>query len=297
MLLGTKLQLIAVLGPTFAGLPTSLAFAWGDVGHETVALIAQHYLKPAVRDKVTSILEADTANTLTAHDIASAATWPDKHRESPAGRAKPEPWHFVDIEIITGDLSPACFKFPKLSPGQLASDGPANDCVIDKIGEFEAELSNTSTPQFEEALALKYLLHFVGDVHQPLHSADDNDRGGNNKAVSGKFSRAKEVHAFWDTTVVMNLGPDAETISNTLIGKITNKQVSEWSSGTAKDWAMEAYQLAKADAYGKLPSPVNGKYPLPQSYLDMATPVAAEQLSKAGVRLAYLLNQAFGGRG
>jgi hypothetical protein len=134
------------------------ARAWGDEGHETIALIAEHYLTPAANAQVDALLAADTLNTLTAHDIASEATWPDKYREH-GGAAKTSLWHYADIEVSTGDIAAACFEFPKLGEGQLASDGPAKDCVIDKIDEFEAELVNAATPPAEKVLALKYLLH------------------------------------------------------------------------------------------------------------------------------------------
>ena len=126
--------------------PMKSARAWGDEGHETIALIAEHYLTPAAKAQVDALLAADTLNTLTEHDIASEATWPDKYREH-GGAAKTSLWHYADIEVSTGDVAAACFKFPKLSEGQLASDGPAKDCVIDKIDEFEAELVNAATPR------------------------------------------------------------------------------------------------------------------------------------------------------
>ena len=224
---------------TFA--PMRSALAWGDEGHETIALIAEHYLTPAAKAQVDALLAADTLNTLTEHDIASEATWPDKYREH-GGAAKTSLWHYADIEVSTGDVAAACFKFPKLSEGQLASDGPAKDCVIDKIDEFEAELVNATTPPAEKVLALKYLLHFVGDVHQPLHSADENDRGGNDKLISGKFSQSKKLHAFWDTKVVQAIGPDAATISTTLISQITPAQITTWEAGSPQEWALEAFK-------------------------------------------------------
>ncbi len=273
--------------------PMNSARAWGDEGHKTIALIAEHYLTPAAKAQVDALLAADTLNTLTEHDIASEATWPDKYREH-GGAAKTSLWHYADIEVSTGDVAAACFEFPKLSEGQLASDGPAKDCVIDKINEFEAELANPATPPAEKVLALKYLLHFVGDVHQPLHSADENDRGGNDKLISGKFSQSKKLHAFWDTNVVQAMGPDAATISTTLINQITPAQITAWAAGSPKDWALEAFKLAKDDVYEQLPAAgSDGKYDLSESYLDMAEPIAATQLSRAGVGLAYLLNRAF----
>jgi hypothetical protein len=116
------------------------------------------------------LLALDTLNTLTAHDIAGKATWPEKYREH-GGAAKTSLFYYADIEMSTGDVAAACFEFPNLADGQLASDGPVKDCAIDKVDEFEAEIVNAATSPAEKVLALKHLLHFVGDEHQPLHSA------------------------------------------------------------------------------------------------------------------------------
>jgi S1/P1 Nuclease len=119
------------------------ALAWGDEGHEVVALVAQSFLDPDVRKRVAALLAADT-DPLTAHDIASAATWPDKFRDANVNgsREKTRQWHFVDIEIAAPSLNQACFNHPKIPTGTTASDGPAADCVVDKIQEFAAELAN-----------------------------------------------------------------------------------------------------------------------------------------------------------
>jgi hypothetical protein len=90
------------------------------------------------------------------------------------------------------------------------------------------------------------------------------------------------------------MGPDAATISTTLINQVTPAQITAWAAGSPKDWALEAFKIAKDDVYGQLPAPgSDGRYDLSESYLDMAEPIAATQLSRAGVRLAFLLNRAF----
>jgi len=83
-----------------------------------------------------------------------------------------------------------------------ASGGPPNACVVDKIRQFNTELAAPGTDPQERIIALKFLLHFVGDVHQPLHSADDHDQGGNSKRVSARGFPAGNLHHFWDTEFV-----------------------------------------------------------------------------------------------
>jgi hypothetical protein len=275
------------------GLPRA-ALAWGDEGHQVVGLIAQAFLETDVRKKVLALLAAGTDN-LTAHDVASAATWADKFRDSNSGgsRTKTRQWHFADIETSGPNLAQACFNFPKLPAGTLASHGPADDCVVDKIQEFAAELSVSAIDLEEQIVALKFLLHFVGDLHQPLHDSDDNDRGGNAKRVSAASLKAGNLHHYWDTEFVDQLGSDAKNIASDLIGHITSQQEEQWKGGTVSDWAMESFQVAKKDAYGQLPEPNSrGSFRLSDDYVTTATNVVAAQLSKAGVHSEQLTPQA-----
>jgi hypothetical protein len=270
------------------------AVAWGDEGHEVVALVAQSFLDPDVRRRVTALLAADT-DPLTPHDIAKAATWADKFRDANIdnSRQRTRQWHFVDIELAAPKFDEACFNHPPIPSGKTASNGPADDCVADKVEEFAGELSNPATDLEEQVVALKFVLHLVGDLHQPLHDADDHDRGGNDKRVTAAGFKAGNLHHFWDTEFVDQLGPDAKTIASDLIGHITKDQVSQWQVGKVADWARESFQVAKADAYGQLPEPsARGSFRLPDDYVSEATQDVSLQLSKAGVRLAFTLNKA-----
>jgi len=290
--LGTMVTLCSITTP---------AHAWGDEGHEIVGLIAKHYLDPAVATKVNTILAGDTTGLTSSQNIDREATWADHYRaKNTANYNQTHNWHFVDLEIAAPpDSKSACFGQPPLN-GATAFDGPPNDCVVDKINEFAAELRDPATSAQERLYALQFILHFVGDLHQPLHSSDDNDRGGNNKKVkavpalpksAGKSSG--ELHGFWDTQFVAVQGRTETTIANKLIRKISVAKRTQWSQGTANDWAIETYAISKVNAYGPLPAPDSkGLYKLPASYVTNAKGVVADQLSKAGVRLAFVLNEA-----
>lgn len=273
------------------------ALAWGDEGHEVIGLIAKQYLDAGVLSKIKGLLAADGSH-LTLKDIANEATWADKYRDSDRNSTrkryeKTHDWHFVDLELGSADLTSACFGRPPLPAGTKASNGPAHDCVVDKIEEFSAELGDPATTVLERRRALQFLLHFVGDVHQPLHASDDHDQGGNLKLVSGGGIPAGNLHHDWDTEFVKKLGPDAPAIAQTLVGAISDADRSHWSSGTADDWARESYTVGRRHAFGKLPPPDSaGHYILTPAYVDDATQIVAQQLSKAGVRLAFVLNQA-----
>ena len=224
------------------------AMAWGDEGHEIIAFIAQAHLDPAVQKKVSALLGADT-DTLTTHDIAAEATWADKLRNSDTSlRQTTSQWHFIDIEIGNPDIDRACHGHPAIPAGMPASLGPARDCIVDKIQEFAAELADPATGAEEQILALKFLLHFVGDIHQPLHASDDHDRGGNSKRVSASGFRAGNLHHYWDTEFVRRLGPNVRHIAAELNGRISEQDARTWAQDGAAVWAMDTFRVGRDDA-------------------------------------------------
>ncbi len=183
---------------------------------------------------------------------------------------------------------------------------PAEACVIDKIEQFRAILADPKAHAHTRLRALQFLLHLVGDVHQPLHASDNGDAGGNGRRVSLKGLRTGSLHHYWDTELVERLArlPTARGASrgarepvdarqspmNWLRGSATRIS-SMWSIDDPETWAWEAYRIAKADAYGRLRKPDRkGIHRLTQNYAEHASPAIALQLSRAGIRLAGLLN-------
>ncbi len=269
------------------------AHAWGDEGHQIIATVADALLKPDVRRTVHVLLATDE-DPLSDHDIASEATWADHLRNAdPDGaRRRTRQWHFVDIELRAPSLETACFRRPALATTVVASMGPAQDCVVDKIDQFAAELAWQATADDERLVALKFLLHFVGDVHQPLHASDDEDRGGNEKRVSAQGYRANNLHHYWDTEFVRALGVDPGEVAANLLTHMSQADVNRWAAGTPADWARETFQVGRRDAYGLLPPPNRrGVYRLDERYVATAIADTRQQLAKAGVRLAALLNR------
>jgi hypothetical protein len=278
------------------------AFAWGELGHEIVAVIAYARLLPSVRRTVDEMLASDD-DPLTGRDFVSRSTWADRYRDSDrnTSRARYEAthqWHFVNIQIEGGRLESAC-PSRRLPPATPASAGPAKDCVVDKIKQFAAELRNPDTPKSERILALKYLLHFVGDLHQPLHAADHHDRGGNDvNVLYGNLQSPVNLHSYWDTELVYKLGRNAWTSGSALNGAINPADVKAWSAGTPARWARESHEQAKQVAYNfdgtsEFADDRGAKMMrLDGAYEARALSVAKLQLSKAGVRLAAVLNRA-----
>jgi hypothetical protein len=286
-----------LLAAAIAALGPAPAAAWGDLGHKVTALVAYRHLTPQAKLRLDALLAADT-DSLTPPDFANRATWADKYRTTHRETAA---WHFVDIEIDAPDLQSACFGFPTLGASQLASQGPAQDCVVNKIEEFAGELQGAATPPAERLLALKFLIHLVGDLHQPLHAADHDDRGGNCIGLSASAdrstARAPNLHAYWDVAVVDAQGASAEQIADKLDAGISAALLNEWASGTARSWAMETFEIAHRDAYALPSRPTcgtQGSVALRQEYEAEARKVAAVQLQKAAIRMASILNRALG---
>lgn len=268
------------------------AWAWGNDGHEIVAFIAADNLTPTAASHVAAILgvPADKRSIATAMEAASIR--PDtEFRDEDASTA---PWHFIDIclQDRRADVRARC---------------PGGDCVTGKIDEYSKRLKEAKYDRWGAAGDLAFLIHFVGDLHQPLHAANDEDRGGNCVTVSSNI-RAKDLHAVWDTTIVRRLeysidsGHPETTARRLERTYAAEKETDSWIA--ADDIAWESNQIARSDIYAALQIPVEPCQPtanlcvnphgspveLDSSYLDSADALAGHQLAKAGFRLASLLN-------
>jgi hypothetical protein len=281
------------------------AWPWGREGHRVVALIAKN-LSAAARAKVAAILGTNDAGLDAA--MAAAATWPDEINKPATGTAN---WHFVDVPVT------ASFAVGTLCAG--------HNCVIDRIQEMSDRLRLNQTgftlasppsparPMTSQELA--FLIHFVGDIHQPLHAATDGDRGGNCVNLTSPLnhsdgSRATtELHAAWDVDEVMvvftTLGDESAT-ATALFQRF--KSGSAVSQLTPQDWAHESNDLARKDVYQKLSIPNHtatantcapgiAKVAVTQTYLDRNQADVELQLMRAGIRLANILNQVCAGSG
>ena len=199
----------------------------------------------------------------------------------------------MDLEIGHPDMSAACFRHP--AAAMPASRGPAEACVVDRIAAFQAELQSLPPTDPERVVALKFVLHFVGDVHQPLHAADHNDQGGNKVLVlyAGR-TVGTAMHGFWDTEVVKRLGHDPAVVANTLDQKFAG-QCSGWMAGGPADWAQESsdWRATRRTSLDSRCWTATASRPssLSSQYQAQALAVAGEQLAKAGCRLAMVLNQ------
>jgi hypothetical protein len=253
-----KLILIGLLA---APLP---ALAWGAEGHEIVAGIALQELTPKAREQVAALLGSDA---MLVHD----SNWADEVRTQ---RPETGPWHFVDI--------------PLQAPGyDAARDCAGGNCAVAQIANTRAILADPRSSVGAKQAALRFLIHLVVDVHQPLHTEDNDDHGGNAVHVGGQGDRTT-LHHVWDTVVVTALGQDAGAVAAELEHAITPEQHRAWAGGSPAEWANEAHAIARDVIYPRLHD--RRMVRLPYDYAQQMAPVTRQQLAKAGVRLAWLLN-------
>ena len=213
-------------------------WAWGPEGHEIVALIAQHYLDPATLEQLKAIKNAsfnhqdlmtgDTYEKPTVDDQLNAffaapdvelvdiPNWADgwDHKAGDAAADATAPWHFVDLPIN----APA-------DDAAVSAQCPNGACVIDQLEAHLATLKDPSASAEDKMEALLFVVHFAGDIHQPLHCANDNDRGGNDKSVvffgSAKISgKNRELHALWDTYFLQKHNSSDTDYANELIATL-----------------------------------------------------------------------------
>jgi hypothetical protein len=241
------------------------AHAWGSEGHRIIAEIAEQYLEPGAARQVRELLALDNATTL-----AEVSTWADEIRRQRRDTAS---WHFVDIPLE----APAY---------DAARDCPRGACVVAQIDRFVGELRDRRLPPRQRLEALKFVVHFVGDVHQPLHTADNDDRGGNEVRVQFD-GRATNLHAVWDRQILAPaVGGDERSYALRLARTITPAEIAAWRGGSSAEWATESHSVAQRVIYGEL----QHRGTLQASYGQAALPVVNQQLERAGVRLAAVLN-------
>jgi hypothetical protein len=248
------------------------ARAWGPDGHQIVGRIAELRLSPAAA-KAVAVLLNDS------NQLARVSNWADHIRKS---RSETAPWHFVDIPFDAEAYDP--------ERDCAAHDG----CVVEVIPRFVKVLADREAEPADRVEALKFLVHFVGDIHQPLHCGERNgDKGGNLFQVRWPGeSKPVKLHAVWDSNLVQRLVRNEGISAETLNATITREQAIAWSTGTAADWAWESHRLAVEKVYADLPE--SGAHRLSEDYITAGQAVVREQLAKGGVCLAHLLNFALG---
>ena len=240
-------------------------FSWGPEGHNLVARLAAVHLTPAAAAQVQAILGPDAT-------LASVSSWADQIRNT---RRETAPWHFIDIPISQPHLD-------------MMRDCPKGDCVIAKIEDFRKVLADTAAAPNQRNEALRFLVHFIGDMHQPLHCADNKDRGGNEVRVEF-FGRNMNLHSVWDSGLLGRM-PSEDELFAQLSKDLTRDRARKWGRRGPRDWAEEIHKTAVKIIYGKLPK--TAPIQITPDYEKIADAVVKQQLERAAARLAATLNAA-----
>jgi nuclease S1 len=294
------------------------ALAWGCKGHQTVALLAERNLTPEARQFVEKLLSENPVDPklkrycggATRDLLADSSTWPDDVRND----AKNGPWHYIDIPrgAPHGPLAPFC-----------GNEG----CVTKAIAEQLAILKDKTAAAGKRADALRYIIHFVGDLHMPLHATTNNDEGGN--CVPVRYFRRKphefhnsytpNLHAVWDTAILERDMEGAEPAEFAeFLTQVFSNDIPKWQSAGihVEDWAWESHDLADSLVYGQLTPSVPVESPVAvhscaddnnigdrmlhlqvsigEKYQQVTAPVVEQRIAQAGIRLALILNEAAG---
>ncbi|WP_026325614.1 S1/P1 nuclease [Sphingomonas sp. Mn802worker] len=256
--------LTSALAFTAAALSTlpSPALAWGKTGHRVVGAIADPLLTPAARTGVRSILGVET--------MAEASNWPDFMRSSPdAYWQHSTPWHYVTV--------PPGKTYAQVTPP------PEGDAVTALKG-FTATVKDKSKPLVERQAALRFIIHIIGDLHQPLHAGKGDDKGGNEVAVTF-FGRPTNLHSVWDSGLIDDEQLSYSELAAWLSARITPADRRAWASTDPAVWIKESTAL-RDQIYPSDPA-------LSYTYIYQNKARVELRLEMGGVRLADYLNTLF----
>ena len=256
----------------------SPAFAWGKTGHRVVAAVADTQLSGLARAHIREILNGGES-------LDEAATWPDDMRAAPQPfwQKTATPWHYVTLNGVTYDHAP-----------------PEGD-ALEALDRFSKTLKDPKASLADKQLALRFIVHLVGDLHQPLHNGKCCDKGGNDVKVTW-FGKPTNLHAVWDSQLVEEEQLSFTELAAKLVRHLDDQKVIAWWDINPRDWSSESAQYrdtvyptvadkprAPADKKAKQaagPALPDLSYP----YVYRFTPLMEQRLSQAGVRLAAYLN-------
>lgn len=302
-------------------LPASLS-AWGCEGHQMVALIARAHLNPRASAAVNQLLAAHpldpalkrfcadhmTDKSGLGDPLADASTWADDSRNI----EKNALWHYVDIPRAETNAEFARYCAPV---GPAVDSKPRPGCVASATEYELGILKNPSAPEADRATALRYVVHFIGDLHQPLHTTDNSDHGGNCTQIQFyDLSHPTNLHAIWDYNLIEHdLAARHVTVVEdaTQLDRRFADNWPEWGQSPVaiRAWVWEGHAIANDVVYGKLTPSIPIEAPSPaadcpaetqkvrdlhisigDAYADQVMPTVERQIAKAGYRLADVLN-------
>jgi hypothetical protein len=278
--------LIPVLAALAGLLPAAPAQAYWDYGHETVAAIAYRNVTPQTRAAIDRMIaRADLLQTskCPVRTVADASTWPDCIKSYGPRFSYTSNWHYQNVNVCKPfDLKEAC------------KDG---NCVSAQIERDVKILKDAGIPLTERIQALSFLIHFVGDLHMPLHAGDRGDLGGNRvRAAYGLYAPERfNLHSLWDGWLTER----AISTPPSLIRFYSPEERDPIAAGTVEDWSRQSWEVARdvtyATALGGDPcGPVPPRAMLTDATIAGLIPTVRLNVERGGLRLARLLDESLG---
>jgi S1/P1 Nuclease len=265
----------------------SPALAWGEAGHRITGHIAERLLTADAKARVRAIMGGT--------DLSSISLYMDRNKTDLAKRIPgSREWHYDD--------RPICDK-----TATKLSYCPNGNCASVQITRHYRALIDSHSTLDERRFAIQVLVHLIGDIHQPLHASDHQDRGGNDIRVSfllpsGEIKKT-DLHSAWDSDFVRIAfdTADERVIAKRLVDGVTTERLKGWQKGNTNAWLADSYKLAAELTYGLLPGFNNcqnddfdtNRLELDAAYVERARALVPEQLLMGGARIAYILNRAF----
>ena len=277
---------IAPIALAVALLPAP-ALAWGDYAHRLIAGIAMANLTPAARAEVRRILAKGAAvdtPTCPIATIADASVWPDCVRSLPDRFTFSAPWHYQNIDVC--------------QPFAITANCPDGNCVTAQIPRQLAIAADRRATPAARAQALAFVVHFVGDMHMPLHVGDKHDRGGNDvrAAYGAKAPDRMNLHRIWDSDLAERALTEPPTVTPISIAAADRRVMA---AGSIAGWAREGWEVSRTVVYPQLrdfpdscPVKSDVRPVVDAAYIAAAKAPLRLQVERAGVRLAMLLNTA-----
>lgn len=235
---------------------------WGKTGHRVVSKLAQQYLTTKAQKEIDILLDGAS--------LVSISTYGDEIKSNPKYKAL-RPWHYINLPLDESYVN--------------AKKNPKGDVVM-AIKKCIAKVKDQNEPKNERAFYLKLLVHFIGDLHQPMHVGRKEDRGGNSIRLQW-FGKTSNLHRLWDSHLIDSHGMNATQLLGDL-EELSPKLIKEIQNQSLEQWVNESQALAKI-IYENTPS--NSK--LGEEYQSRYLPLLKIQLQRGGLRLAAQLNEIF----
>jgi hypothetical protein len=269
----------------FLVLLSTKVMAWGPTGHRAVGEVADKYLTPVAAYKIHKILNGQS--------LSKVSTWSDEIRSEPQTYSYTYNWHYTD------------WKEEDHQHDETNSSGK----LLSAINEQINILKDVNSPQDKKAFALKFIVHLVGDLHQPLHVGNGLDQGGNKCKVTF-HKKEMNLHALWDEGMIDFTNLSFTELADYVSQGRSLEEIKAWREGTVVDWALES-KILRASVYPEQVRPSEGPLTIKQycrsdividaqdipklgyEYSYKFIPVVSKRIFQAGLRLAKMLNEAF----